>query len=299
MQPRAYDFAILAVGVAAVSTAAVIIRETEAPAMVIAAYRITFASIPLLAIAAVKRRVPLDRGRLVQLGLLAGVFIALHFSFWIASVKDTSIVTSVTLVASQPLWVAIASGPVLKEPIPRAIWIGVAIGVVGALVMVSEDFGAGGDTLTGDLFALLGAIFAAGYILVGRIARTEGAPLREYISVSYPSGAVILVLLALVSGESFTGYSTETYGLLLLLALGPQLIGHTALNRSLGHLPAVTVAIAILGEPIGASILATTLLGEPPSVVEAVGGVILLIGVYLGVRASVARPEAVAVDTDG
>ena len=299
MQPRALDFAILALGVCAVSTAAVIIRETDAPSIVIAAYRILLASIPLLFIAAVKHEKPLAGGRLLPMGLLAGVFIALHFAFWIASVKDTSIVTSVTLVASQPLWVAIVSGPLLNEPTPRAIWAGVAIGIVGALVMVSEDFGEGGDTLKGDLFALLGAIFAAGYILTGRIARTEGAGLREYISVAYPTGAVILVVVTIASGNGFGGYSSETYALLLLLALVPQLIGHTILNRSLGVLPAVTVAIAILGEPIGATVLATTILGEPPSLVESAGGVILLVGVYLGVRASVDRPEEVGIDLDG
>ena len=299
MQPRAFDFLVLALGVAAVSTAAVIIRETEAPSIVIAAYRIAIASVPLLVVVAVRREVPLANGRLLRLALLAGVFIALHFAFWIASVKETSVVTSVTLVASQPLWVAIVSGPLLKERIPRTIWIGVAIGVAGALVMVSDDFGESGDTLKGDVFALLGAIFAAGYILIGRIARTQGAGLREYISIAYPSAAVILVIVAAVSGGGFGGYSSETYALLLLLALVPQLIGHTALNRSLGVLPAVTVAIAILGEPVGATILATLVLGEPPTLLEAVGGVILLVGVYLGVRASVDTPEEVAVDTDG
>src|SRR5262249_24290854 len=153
--------------------------------------------------------------------MLAGVFIALHFTFWVASVKDTSVVTSVTLVATQPLWVAIASGPVLKERPPMAIWAGVAVSAVGVLVMVADDFGAGGDSLTGDLFALLGAILAAGYILVGRIAGSEGASLRRYISISYPTAAVLLIVFTLVSGNGFTGFSAETYGLLLLLALVP------------------------------------------------------------------------------
>jgi drug/metabolite transporter (DMT)-like permease len=297
MQPRAFDFFILAIGVGVVSSAAVIIRAADAPSSIIASARVGLASVPLLVIAAGKRdRLP--PAKVLQYALLAGVFIALHFTFWIASVKETSVVTSVTLVATQPLWVAIVSGPLLKEPPSRAIWLGVAISAAGVLVMVSDDFGAGGDTLRGDFFALLGAILAAGYITLGRIARSSGAGLREYITVAYPTAAVILIVVSLAAGQAFTGYSAETYGLLVLLALGPQLIGHTALNRSLGHLPAVTVAIAILGEPVGSTLLATVFLDQPPTLLEVVGGVIILLGVYLGIRASVASQQEAVVEAE-
>lgn len=298
MRPRTVDFVILALGVCAVSTAAVLIRVTEAPTLVIAASRLGLASLPLLTIAAYRRQLPLAGGRLFGLRLLAGIFMALHFGFWIASLKETSIVTSVALVASQPLFVALLSGPLLGEPPSRMIWLGIAVAVAGAVIMIADDVGGTSSTLLGDLFALLGAIFAAGYILIGRIARTRGAGLREYISVAYPTAAVLVVLSALVTGASFGGYPAQTYLYLLLLALVPQLIGHTALNRSLGHLPAVTVAIAILGEPLGATILAVIFLGEHPTIAEAAGGILLLCGVYLGIRASVDRdqPRAATVE---
>jgi drug/metabolite transporter (DMT)-like permease len=298
MQPRAFDWLILAISVSVVSSAAVIIRAADAPSIVIATTRVALASLPLLAITAARRENPLGAGRSMQFAALAGVFIALHFTFWVASVKDTSVVTSVTLVATQPLWVAIVSEPLLKEPPARTMWIGVAVSAVGVLVMVSDDFGAGGDTLTGDVFALLGAMLAAGYIILGRLARSGGAGLRQYISVAYPTAAAILIVFTLVSGHGVSGYSTETYGLLVLLAIGPQLTGHTALNRSLGHLPAVTVAIAILGEPVGSTVLATIFLGQPPTLLEVVGGCIILAGVYLGIKASVASQQLAVVEAE-
>lgn len=291
MQPRTTDWLILFLGICAVSSAAVLIREADAPALVIAAYRLGLASLPLLLYAAVRGRTPLSGERAVLLSAVAGGFMALHFGFWIASLQDTSVVTSVALVASQPLFVALASGPVLGEPPSRAIWLGLALAATGGAVMVAEDIGEGSDTLLGDLFALLGAVFAAGYILIGRIVRGGGAGLLPYISIAYPVAAALLIGAALASGASLTGYSNETLLMFLLLALVPQLIGHTSLNRSLGYLPAVTVAIAILGEPVGATILAAILLGETPSVVEVAGGMLLLAGVYAGVRASLQTAE--------
>nr|ART39613.1 J541 [uncultured bacterium] len=299
MQPRVFDFAVLAIGICAVSTAAVLIREADAPSLVIAASRLGLSSAPLLLIAASRRQVPLSNGRMLLLSAIAGVLMALHFGFWIASLKDTSVITSVALVASQPLFVALASGPILGERPSRAIWLGLALAIAGALVMVVEDIGESSSTLTGDLFALLGAVFAAGYILIGRSVRTHGAGWSAYISVAYPVAALLLIAGVLVTDDSFSGYSTKTYVMLVLLALVPQLIGHTALNRSLGYLPAVTVAIAILGEPVGATILAALLLDENPTLPETAGGMLLLAGVYLGVRASVRTPADVATDTDG
>lgn len=285
--------AILGVGVAAVSTAAILIRQAEAPALVIAASRMAIASLPLLLFSAASRTpvLPSRRDR-IGLTLLSGVFLALHFAFWIASVQQTSVITSVVLVTSQPLFVAVASGPLLGESPKPGVWLGIAIAAAGAAVMVVDDFGAGRDTVVGDLFALLGAIFAAAYIIAGRRLRTTGSDWLPYVTSVYSTAAVLLVLMALVGGHGFGGYSGETYLYFLLLALVPQLIGHTAINRSLGHLPAAFVAIAILGEPIGATALGALFLDEIPGALEFVGAALVLAGVYAGLRASMrtARP---------
>ena len=287
MSLQRFDYAVLALGVCAVSTGAVLVRQAEAPALVIAASRMTLASAPLLAIAAVRRRtvVPRKRERLA-LSLVAGVCLALHFAFWIASVQQTSIVTSVVLVTASPLFVALASSPLLGERPTAATWLGIAMAACGAAIMVAEDVGGGSDTLLGDLYAVLGAVFVSGYFLAGRSLRASGETWVSYATLGYSVAALVLVALALVAGESFTGYSTETYLYFVLLALVPQLIGHTALNRSLGYLPAVSVTIAVLGEPVGATILGAIFLDEMPTPVEVAGGLLVLLGVYVGLRAS-------------
>src|SRR5688572_4382783 len=123
--------------------------------------------------------------------LLAGVFLALHFAFWIASVKQTSVVTSVVLVTAQPLFVAAASGPLLGEHPGSSTWLGIAIAAVGAVVMIADDLDAGAETLLGDLYAILGAIFASAYFLTGRNLRTSGQSWLSYVTFVYSTAAVI------------------------------------------------------------------------------------------------------------
>jgi drug/metabolite transporter (DMT)-like permease len=288
-----FDYAVLALGVCAVSTGAVLVRQADAPPLVIAAYRMVLASAPLLAIAVVKRRPLLPQRDRLALSLIAGVCLALHFAFWIASVKQTSIVTSVVLVTAQPLFVAVASGPLLGERPTATTWLGIALAAAGAAVMVLEDISSGSETLLGDLYAVLGAVFASGYFLAGRSLRAAGESWLSYVTLAYSIAAIVLVAIALGSGESFGGYEAETYLVFVALALVPQLIGHTALNRSLGYLPAVSVTIAVLGEPVGATILGAIFLDEIPSAVEVAGGLLVLGGVYVGLRTSLRHTRLV------
>jgi drug/metabolite transporter (DMT)-like permease len=289
MTSRGLDMAILALGVCAVSTAAVLIREADAPAMVIAAYRLCLASLPLLLIVAVRRTrlVPADGERLV-LTLLAGVFLALHFGFWVASVQQTSVVTSVVLVTTTPLFVGFAGQRLLGERPSRSIWLAIGIAATGAALMVAEDIDGGGDTIRGDVFALLGALFAAGYIFTGRrVLRGADEDWLPYVTLAYATAGLLVLAAAVVSGESLGGYSERTYVMLVALALVPQLIGHTAVNRSLGRLPAIVVSMAILGEPVGATVLAAVVLGEEPTLLQLLGGLVVLTGVAVGVRGDV------------
>jgi drug/metabolite transporter (DMT)-like permease len=295
---RGFDLAVLVIGICAVSTAALLIREADAPAMVIAAARLGLASLPLLAIQAVQRakgiasRPAEDDGRWrLFLTLFAGTCLALHFAFWVASVQQTSIVTTVVLVTTQPLFVALLAGHLLGEHAHRDTWLGIALAVAGAAVMVSADAGSGSDTLIGDLYAVLGAVFASGYILAGRRLLAGGLAWQPYVTRLYTIAAVLLVAAALLTGESFAGYSTRTYAIFALLALVPQLIGHTAINRSLSYLPAATVAVAILGEPVGATILGAIFLDETPTALQLAGAFLVLAGVYAGLHHTLSKRD--------
>jgi drug/metabolite transporter (DMT)-like permease len=148
----------------------------------------------------------------------------------------------------------------------------------------------------GDLYAVLGGAFAAGYLMLGRYARPGTSWLR-YVGTVYPIAAAFLLAAALVAGDAWTGYSTKTYTMIALLALGPQLIGHSAINWSLGYLPVMIVAMAILAEPVGSTILATIILDERPTVVEGAGAALVLVGVYLALRGG--TPQEVEEQIEG
>jgi drug/metabolite transporter (DMT)-like permease len=274
---------VLFIGVAAVSSAAVLIREADAPALVIAAYRLGLAALPTGALALAAGRRGVTRDGLWMWPLLAGTFLALHFGFWIASLQQTSVITSVVLVTTNPLFVGLASPLVLRERVPAATWAGIGIATVGAGLMAAEDVGEGLGTLAGDLYALLGAAFGACYLMIGRRARPQVSWVG-YVGVVYSVAAVLLVASVLVSREPFTGYSAKTFLMLGLLALVPQLVGHSAINWALAYVPAALVAVAILGEAVGATILAAIVLQEVPSVLEMAGALLVLAAVYVALR---------------
>ncbi|MEX2158527.1 MAG: DMT family transporter [Dehalococcoidia bacterium] len=273
------------VGVVAVSWSAILIRQADAPALVIGSYRMVLAGAPmgLLALAQQRRAPETAAKGVVWPMLLSAVLLAAHFAFWIESLKHTSVVTSVVLVAAQPLYVALLSPFWLHEPIERRVWFAIGIASFGALVMASEDLRAGLGTLGGDLYAMLGGLASAAYIMVGRRVRPYVSWPR-YVGIVYPLSAIMLVALALIARDPFTGYSTKTYVMMALLALGPQIVGHTSINWSLAHFSAVIVSIAILLEPVITTGLAIPILDEVPTPIETVGAALVLLGVYVALR---------------
>lgn len=275
----------LPVGLAAISFASILIKLCEAPALVIAAYRLTLATLILLLIS-FPRTVRELRGlsrREIFPSLLAGLFLCFHFALWITSLKYTSVASSVIFVTTNPIFVALASILMFGERVSPVLFFSVATAVTGGIVIGWGDWGKGEDHLYGDLLALGGAVMATGYLLVGRRIRQK-VSLVSYITLVYGVAAVLLILLALLSGESFFSYPPQTYLLFLLLAVVPQLIGHTSLNWALKFFSATLVAVFILGEPIGASILAYFLLDEPVGPNLLWGGTLVLLGIYLSAR---------------
>ena len=290
---NARQFAVLVAGVVAISWAAPLIRlATPAPALTIAALRLGLSAPPMIALAAMQRGRPASgsvealRARDLALLAVAAVALAAHFAFWVASVQQTSILASVVLVTMQPLFVAIGAWAALGERLTRAVNIGIALGVAGALLLVAPSLveaGADRGTLVGDLFALIGGVMSSVYLVVGRGVR-QRLSTATYGAIVYSLTAVILVGLALATRTPLGGQPTSAYLAIALLALVPQLIGHNAMNWALGSLSAAVVAVAILGEPVGAAIIGAALLREVPTALEVAGGAIVLAGVYVAFR---------------
>jgi drug/metabolite transporter (DMT)-like permease len=236
-------------------------------------------------------------------GMGAGVLLAVHLATWIASLEFTSVASSAALVTTNPLWVALAVRFIFGERLSRNTILGLVAGFTGSLLIAFSDGGilvvsSGGiefnpqallapagkaDTaLLGDALALAGAITVAGYLLVGRDLRKRLSN-TAYVWLVYTAAMISMVTATILSGHSMFGYSWVAYFWILLLALGPQLMGHTAFNWALAHLSATFVALTVLGEPIGSAILAYFILGETFAPLQLTGFILLMAGIALGV----------------
>lgn len=280
-------FIILGIGLLAVSTAAIFIRwaqETETSSIVVAAGRLSVASLILTPIALRQHRPQISALRPVDFGmaLLSGLALSIHFAAWITSLEYTSVVNSVVLVTTTPLWVAVMAPFLLGEKMRQFARIGLVFAFAGG-ILVAISGGVGDpptrhDPVLGNGLAVLGAVMAAVYLMIGRNLRTR-LDVVPYIWLVYSTAAVILVLAVTVSGEKVFGLSGEAYLWLLLLGLVPQLIGHSSFNYALGFLPAAYVSIIILAEPIGSGILAVIFLKELPGYVQLIGAAFILFGI--------------------
>jgi len=282
---RAVACLVLAGGVLTVSTASILIRYAQAegmPSSAIAAWRLALASLVLtpFAIGRARRELAGVGRRWLLLALVSGVALAAHFASWISSLAYTSVASSAALVSTHPLWIAAGAYLLFSERLSALGAAGVALTLAGAaLILLSdESAGTGAAPFAGNALALVGAFTVSAYMLVGRALR-GGPSVMTYVWVVYCIAAVVLVLAAAASGTAFAGYSTLAYLAVLALALGPQLLGHTALNWSLRHLSATLVAVAVVGEPLGAALLAWLLFGETFATLQLAGFVLTLAGI--------------------
>ena len=286
--------AVLVIAVLGTSLSGPLVRLSEAHAIAIAIWRLTFSlaiiAIPLIARRSYRQWRMLDR-RSFAIAIGGGVMLALHFWVWNTSVEMTTIAASVVLVNVQPLIVAVLSVVWLHEPPTRQQWIGIGIAMCGAAVVVLPDLvrsggiSFSGRAATGDLLALLGAVAAATYYVTGR--RLRGTlDLWSYVALVYGACLVTLLLIALAIGVHVAPFPPREYKIFALLALGPMLIGHTGMNWALRYARAYQVNIVLLGEPIGATMLAAFLPGirEQPTIYTLIGGALVLGGILLADR---------------
>jgi drug/metabolite transporter (DMT)-like permease len=280
---------VLFVSIAAISWAAPLVRYTGAPALVVSFWRLAF-SVVLIGLVLTVRG---EWGALRRLragewatALLAGVFLAGHFVAWIASLDLTSVAASVAIVSTAPIWVAILGLLFLGERPSRRQWLGVLLAVAGTAWIGWGDFRGGADPFRGDLLALLGAVLVAAYYVIGRRLRRR-IDLWPYVAVVYGCAALVLLLAGGVAAVPLVeGHGAVDWAVFLALAVGPMMVGHTGQNWALRYLPAYVVNLSLLGEPIGATLLAWLLpaIAEVPPLQTVAGGVLILVGILLGMR---------------
>ncbi len=285
-EPTIKPYLVISIGIVAVSFASIFIRLAEAPSLVIAASRLTIASLILAPAVLIKSKDELrDLTRQdLLLALLSGLFLGVHFATWISSLEYTSVASSVVFVSTSPMFVGLASHFLLKERVSRRMFAGIAVSVLGGIIIGYGDFGLGARELFGDFLALVGAAAVSVYLLVGRKLRRH-LSLLSYIFLVYATAAVFLIAVCLVAGHTFSGYPRQTYLMFILLAAVPQIIGHSSYNWALKYLPATFVGVATLGEPIGSTILAYFILRETPTLAKIGGGALILAGIYVSSRA--------------
>jgi drug/metabolite transporter (DMT)-like permease len=296
---------VLLVGVVAASASSILIRYAQQEgiaSLAIAAWRMVLATLVLLPVALAARRRELRSLNLRDAGvaMLAGLFLAAHFVAWITSLEHTSVASSAALVTTNPIWVGLATVLIFRERLPRQTVVGIAISLLGCVLILWSDLEpAGASSLSdapgrqpalGNALALLGALGVSAYLLTGRSLASR-LSLLTYVTLVYGAAAVVLVIVALLAGVPLWPYPAFGWWMLVGLALGPQLIGHTSFNWALRRLSPTFVALAILGEPVGSAILAGFLFAEVPSAWQFVAFATLLAGIVVAALGE-PRPSA-------
>ncbi len=296
-KPSALPLVVLGVSVAIVSTAAIMIRTAQheaVPSLAIAFWRLAIAG-SLLACwvgsnAGLRGEVRQLTRQTWRLTIASGFFLALHFASWISSLAFTSVASSTALVTTNPIWIALISWLLFKERVGGWLAIGIAAAMFGSFcIFMSDAMTAGAshaqpNPMLGNLLALIGSLTVCGYLLIGR--RLAGTiSIWLYVGLVFVFAALFLGLFSMIAGTKLVGFTDLGWLCLAGLALGPQLLGHSGINWSLKHLTPAMVALAILAEPIGSALLAWWLFGEQFALLQLVGFAMLLMGIFLALKA--------------
>ena len=284
MSANSRAYSAIAIAMVSISFASIFTKWSDSPPFIIAGYRLALTCAMLLPVMVFTGGFSALRSfdrKEVLLIVLSGVALAFHFGLWITSLTLTLVATSVILVTSHPIFVAGVSHFVLKEQVKKMAAVGIAVAFSGVVLISISDYSVGGGKLLGDLLAFIGGLCAGIYFLSGRVARKSIA-LTPYAFSVYGLSALLLLVSAAILGNRVVVTSTHELTLFLLMAIIPTIGGHTMFNYALKKLPAHIVATGVLGEPVGASILAYFLLPqEVPGLWIIVGGVLVVGGLYV------------------
>jgi drug/metabolite transporter (DMT)-like permease len=275
---RAY--ASLGAAVACISVGSILVRLAQAPPLAVAFHRVFRAALLLagFALPALWRAgAALSRAQVLAL-LGAGVALGVHFATWIASLSFTSVAASVLLVNTAPLFTLGFARVLLGETVSPTVLAAMGLALAGAVLIAIGDWA--GGSIRGDVLAVAGAVTLSIYHVAGRGLR-DALPLRAYVLGVWGTAAATIAAFALIARVPLTGYAPRTALLFLALAVVPTLLGHGLVNRSLRRLPAPTVGLFMLGEPVAASLLAYWFFAERPGAWALAGGVVILAALAL------------------
>ncbi|UQZ81530.1 4-amino-4-deoxy-L-arabinose-phosphoundecaprenol flippase subunit ArnE [Paenibacillus konkukensis] len=283
---------IFTVGIVAISCSSIIIKLSAAPVSVSGMYRLLITNVIMLPlmwkyIPEVKRL----NGKDWLLLLGSGIALGLHFLLWMASLRYTTVASSTVLMTLEPIFVLVGAYFVYRERTTPTAAAGIGVAVFGAMLVGLKDFAVSGTALQGDILSLLGTVAVAVHMLLGQ-------KLSRHISSTLYSFSVFLVAACFFAvyngwnGIAFTGYPAKEWILFALLAVIPTVFGHILFNWSLKFVNAASVSTAVLGEPIGATLLAWMLLGESVNLIQILAGLLLILGVWVFLRYNQVRYEA-------
>jgi len=277
-----YPLVMIAIGVLGIGMSAIFVKYSAAPSAVTAAWRLLWTVALMSPVVwgkkSVRKELRSTDKKTVILSLLSGVFLAVHFVLWFESLQHTTVAASTVIVCTEVIWVSIGFCLFMKGRItPKAI-LAIGITLVGSVLIALADMGAGGH-LYGDLLSLLAAVAVAVYMLLGRAVR-ENASTTVYTYLVYSACAVGLLLLTLAQGESLISHGPSAVIVGLLLSVFSTILGHSIFSWCLKYFSPSFVSASKLLEPVVAALFAVILFGEVPTLLQGIGAVIILAGVF-------------------
>ncbi len=284
MQSVVVQYALLGMGVLLLSTSAIFVKMAEAPSGIIAFYRLLF-TLAFLVPALLARKQEREQlvhlnGRQLRLAVISGALLAVHWVMWFESLRYTSVASSTVLVSLQPLFSILFGALFLKERVSKWGMVGVFLAIFGSAIIGWGDFQVSGAAFWGDVLSFASAGVISLHFLFGQLLRRE-MDVLPYTVVCYSASTICLAIYALAAGQSFSGYSCQTWGCFLGLALFATVGGQCVFNLLLKYLPASAVTMGILGEPVGTIILAFFIFGESITLQQAAGMLLILGGLWL------------------
>lgn len=281
-QPKIHPYIPIIIGVISVSLSAIFVKMSNADSGVIAFYRMLFSIVLMSPVFLLKytHELKMLNKRDWMFSFIAGVFLSFHFILWFESLNYTSVASSTVLVTLQPLFAFVGTYIFFKEPLSIKTILSGLIAIAGSVLISWGDFQVSGSALYGDILALIACALITGYLLFGQDVRKR-ISLITYTFVVYSVSSLTLFLYVLVKGESFGPYPAAEWMWFVLLAIIPNLLGHTLFNWSLKWVSTNVISIAILFEPVGAAILAFYIFGEKLISTQIIGGLIVLAGIII------------------